>query len=164
MMVALAMSAVLSLSSASNARLPPNAHIALDAEREYVPMVGDRLASLLGELDGESTSGTSIERVMATLEERLNRTSCKRADPDDTQSQPREITCNVPDAGRLFPYYADLRQAKTPTEHDSRGRSWSPMRRCSGMHPMSPSLDLARMRRQMGCYMCSFRSKPGTRS
>ncbi|MEQ3435937.1 Secreted protein [Stenotrophomonas maltophilia] len=122
MMVALAMVAVLSLSSASNARLPPNAHFALDAEREHVPVAGDSLASLVGELDGESISGASIERVLATLEERLNRISCKPADPDDTQSQPREVTCNVPDAERIFPYYADLRQAETPAEHDRHGR------------------------------------------
>ncbi len=122
MMVALAMAAVLSLSSASNARLPPNAQFALDAEREHVPMVGDSLASLVGELDGESTSGASIKRVLATLEQRLNRTSCKPENPDNTQSQPREIICNAPDAEQLFPYYVALRQAKTPTEHDSRGR------------------------------------------
>ncbi|HGM7312334.1 TPA: hypothetical protein ACKP7W_000557 [Stenotrophomonas maltophilia] len=102
----------------------PAAHadFTLDAEREYVPMVGDSLASLVGELDSGSTSGASIERVLATLEQRLNRTSCKPEDPDNTQSQTRDITCNVPDAERLFPYYAALRQAKTPAEHDSRGR------------------------------------------
>lgn len=122
MMVALAMAAVLSLSSASNARLPPNAQFALDAEREHVPMVGDSLASLVGELDGESISGASIKRVLATLEQRLNRTSCKPENPDSTQSQTRDATCNVPDAEHLFPYYAALRQAKTPAEHDSRGR------------------------------------------
>ncbi|WP_159094029.1 MULTISPECIES: hypothetical protein [Stenotrophomonas] len=122
MMVALAMAAVLSLSSASNAPLPPNAHFALDAEREYFPMVGDNLASLVGELDGESPSGASIKRVLATLEQRLNRTSCKPESPDTTQSQPREVICNVPDVERIFPYYADLRQAETPAEHDRHGR------------------------------------------
>lgn len=85
-------------------------------------MVGDSMASLVGELDGESTSGASIERVLATLEQRLNRTSCKPENPDNTQSQPRNLTCNVPDAERLFPYYEDLRRAKTPAEHDRRGR------------------------------------------
>ncbi|SNT84573.1 hypothetical protein [Stenotrophomonas sp. CC120222-04] len=122
MMLALAMAALLSLSEASTVPPPPNSHFALDAEREYVPMVGDSLASLVGEFDGESTSGASIERVLATLEQRLNRTSCKPENPDNTQSQTRDITCNVPDAEHLFPYYAALRQAKTPAEHDSRGR------------------------------------------
>ncbi|HDS0949325.1 TPA: hypothetical protein QDZ34_001677 [Stenotrophomonas maltophilia] len=122
MMVALAMAALMSLPAASTAPLPPRAELALHAEREYVPMVGDSLASLVGELDGESTSGAAIDRVLAALEERLRRTSCKPADPGDTQSQPRSITCNAPDAERLFPYYAALRQAKTPVEHDRRGR------------------------------------------
>ncbi|AVO32503.1 hypothetical protein [Stenotrophomonas maltophilia] len=121
MIVALAMVAVLSLSSASNAHLLPHADFALDAEREYVPMVGDSLASLVGELDGESTSGAAIDRVLTALEERLKRTSCKPEDPDNTQSQPRDIICHAPDAELLFPYYADLRRAETPAEHDSRG-------------------------------------------
>lgn len=122
MISALAMAALLSLLAASTAPLPPRAELALDAERDYAPMVGDSLASLVGELDGESTSGAAIDRVLAALEQRLNRTSCKPADPGDTQSQPRSLTCNVPDAERLFPYYAALRQAKTPAEHDRRGR------------------------------------------
>ncbi|MBH1588657.1 MULTISPECIES: hypothetical protein [Stenotrophomonas] len=122
MMVALAIAALLSLSAASTAPPPPHAHSALDAEREYVPMVGDSLASLVGELDGEPTSGATIDWVLVALEERLNRTSCRSAEPGNTQSQPRGITCNAPDAERLFPYYAALRQAKTPAEHDRRGR------------------------------------------
>ncbi|HBS57088.1 MAG TPA: hypothetical protein DEA38_15345 [Stenotrophomonas sp.] len=122
MMVALAMATLMSLPAASTAPLPPRADSALDAERDYVPMVGYSLASLVGELDGESTSGAAIDRVLAALEQRLNRTSCKPADPGDTQSQPLSITCNAPDAERLFPYYAALRQAETPAEHDRRGR------------------------------------------
>ena len=122
MMVALAMAAVLSLSSASNARLLLNAHFALDAEREYVPMVGDSVASLVGELDGESTSRAASDRVLAALEERLKRTSCKPAKPGDTQSQPHDITCSGPDVDSLFPYYTALRQASTPAEHDRHGR------------------------------------------
>ncbi|WP_127563412.1 hypothetical protein [Stenotrophomonas indicatrix] len=122
MMVALAMAAVLSLSSASNARLLLNAHFALDAEREYVPMVGDSLASLVGELDGESTSRAASDRVLAALEERVKRTSCKPAKPGDTQSQPHDITCGGPDVDSLLPYYTALRQARTPAEHDRHGR------------------------------------------
>jgi len=121
MMVALAMAAVLSLSAASTAPPPPHAHFALDAEREYIPMVGDSLASLVGELDGEPTSGATIDRVLAALEERLNRISCKPTEPDDARSLPRDVTCSAPDAERLFPYYAILRRAETPAEHDSRG-------------------------------------------
>ncbi len=122
MMVALAMAAVLSLSSASNARLLLNAHFALDAEREYVPMVGDSLASLVGELDGEPTSRAASDRVLAALEERVKRTSCKPAKPGDTQSQPHDITCGGPDVDSLLPYYTALRQARTPAEHDRHGR------------------------------------------
>lgn len=122
MMVALVMAAVLSLSEASTAPPPPNGHFAQDTKREYVPMVGDSLASLVGELDGEPASGATIDRVLAALEERLKRTPCRSAGPGNTQSQPRGITCNAPDAERLFPYYAALRRAETPAEHDSRGR------------------------------------------
>jgi len=121
MMVALAMAAVLSLSAASTTPRPVQSCIALDAEREYVPMVGDSLASLVGELDDEPTSAVAIDRVLATLEERLKRTSCKSAEAGDAQSQPRAITCSAPDPERLFPYYAALRRAETPAEHDSRG-------------------------------------------
>ncbi len=78
--------------------------------------------SLVGELDGETTSGATIDRVLAALEERLKRTPCRSAGLGNTQSQPRGITCNVPDAERLFPYYAALRRAETPAEHDRRGR------------------------------------------
>lgn len=78
--------------------------------------------SLVGELDGEPTSGATIDRVLAALEERLKRTPCRSAGLGNTQSQPRGITCNVPDAERLFPYYAALRRAETPAEHDRRGR------------------------------------------
>ncbi len=122
MMVALVMAAVLSLSEASTAPPPPNGHFAQDTKREYVPMVGDSLASLVGELDGEPASGATIDRVLAALEERLKRTPCRSAGTGNTQSQPRGITCNAPDAERLFPYYAALRRAETPAEHDSRGR------------------------------------------
>lgn len=116
------MATVLSLTAESTAPRPARSSIALNKEREYVPMVGDSLASLVGELDGEPTSGATIDWVLVALEERLKRTSCRSAEPGKTQSQPRGITCNAPDAERLFPYYAALRQAKTPAEHDSRGR------------------------------------------
>lgn len=102
MMVALVMAAVLSLSEASTAPPPSNGHFAQDTKREYVSMVGDSLASLVGELDGEPTSGATIDRVLAALEERLKRTPCRSAGPGNTQSQPRGITCNAPDAERLF--------------------------------------------------------------
>lgn len=122
MMVALAMAAVLSLPAASTAPPPPHAGFALDTEREYVPMVSDSLVSLVGELDGEPTSGAAIDRVLTTLEERLKRTSCRPAEPGDAQSQPRGITCSAPDVESIFPYYAALRRATTPAEHERRGR------------------------------------------
>lgn len=85
-------------------------------------MVGDSLASLVGELDGEPTSGATIDRVLAALEERLRRTTCRPVEPGKTQSQLRGITCSGPAAERLFPYYATLRRAETPAEYDRRGR------------------------------------------
>ncbi len=122
MMVALAMAALMSLPAASTAPLPPRAELAVHAEREYVPMVGDSLASLVGELDGEPAPGAAIDRVLTALEERLKRTSCKPAYPGNAQLDPHDIICNAPDAGRLFPYYAALRRAATPGEHDRYGR------------------------------------------
>ncbi len=122
MMVGLAMAAVLSLTTASTAPRPAQSSIALTTEREYVPMVGDSLASLVGELDGEPAPGAAIDRVLTALQERLKRTSCKPADPGNAQSEPRAIICSAPDAGRLFPYYAALRRAATPAEHDRHGR------------------------------------------
>ncbi|MDH1791678.1 hypothetical protein N5D45_07555 [Stenotrophomonas sp. GD03819] len=116
------MAAVLSLTAESTAPRPARSSIALNKEREYVPMVGDSLASLVGELDGEPTSGATIDRVLAALEERLNRISCKPTEPDDAQSLPRDVTCSAPDAEHLFSYYAALRRAETPAEHDGHGR------------------------------------------
>jgi len=121
-MVAMAMAAVLSLTAASAAPRPAHSHVALDAELEYVPTVGDNLASLVGELDGEPTSGAAIDRVLTALEERLKRTSCRPAEPGDAQSQPRGIICSAPDVESIFPYYAALRRATTPAEHERRGR------------------------------------------
>ena len=115
------MAAVLSLTAESTAPRPARSSIALNKEREYVPMVGDSMASLVGELDGEPASGAAIDRVLTALEERLKRTSCKPAEPGEAQSRPRGIICNAPDAERLFPYYASLLRAETPREHDSRG-------------------------------------------
>jgi len=122
MIAAMTMAAVLSLTAASTTPRPAQSSIALNTEQEYVPMVGDSLASLVDELDGRPAPGAAIDRVLAALEERLKRTSCKPADLGNVQSEPRDIICNAPDAGRLFPYYAALRRAATPAGHDRHGR------------------------------------------
>ena len=166
MMVALAMAAVLSLPAASTAPPPPHAGFALDTEREYVPMVGDSLVSLVGELDGEPTSGAAIDRVLTTLEERLKRTSCRPAEPGDAQSQPRGITCSAPDVESIFFLTTRLCGGRRHQQNTSGAvvAFWMHMPGCSRMRRIPPLRDHAKMKRWTGCCMCSFRSRPGTRS
>ncbi|WP_416056117.1 hypothetical protein [Stenotrophomonas maltophilia] len=94
----------------------------LNAEREHIPLVGDTLAAVVGELEGDATSGASIFRVLEALSERLERTTCHVQIPINGNSRSSGVTCSRPDVGSLFPYYAALRQARTPAEHDRHGR------------------------------------------
>ncbi|WP_368865459.1 hypothetical protein [Stenotrophomonas maltophilia] len=98
------------------------AAVGLNAEREHIPLVGDTLAAVVGELEGDATPGASVGRVLEILAERLERTTCHVQPPVNDSSRSSGVTCSGPDVDSLFPYYAALRQAKTPAEHDSRGR------------------------------------------
>lgn len=98
------------------------AAVGLNAEREHIPLVGDTLAAVVGELEGDATPGASVGRVLEILAERLERTTCHVQPPVNDSSRSSGVTCSGPDVDNLFPYYAALRQAKTPAEHDSRGR------------------------------------------
>lgn len=98
------------------------AAIGLNAEHEHIPLVGDSLAAVVGEIEGDATPGASIVRVLETLAERLERTTCRVQPPVNDTSRSSGVICSGPDVDSLFPYYTALRQAKTPAEHDRRGR------------------------------------------
>jgi hypothetical protein len=98
------------------------AAIGLDAEHGHIPLVGDTLAAVVGELEGDATPGASIGRVLEALAERLERTICRVQIPINDSSGSSGVTCSGPDVDSLFPYYTALRQASTPAEHDRHGR------------------------------------------
>jgi len=98
------------------------AAIDLNAEHEHIPLLGDTLAAAVGELEGDASHGASIGRVLEALAERLERSTCRVQIPVNDSSCSSGVTCSGPDVDSLFPYYTALRQAKTPAEHDSRGR------------------------------------------
>lgn len=93
----------------------------LDFERDHIALVGDRLAALVGELDGDATPGASIGTVLNALADRLERTICRRQTPVDELSR-STVVCDAPDVESLFPHYAALRRTTTPAEHEQRGR------------------------------------------
>ncbi|HDS1302127.1 MULTISPECIES: hypothetical protein [Stenotrophomonas maltophilia group] len=98
------------------------AEVGLNAEHEHIPLVGDTLAAVVGDLEGDATPGASIGRVLEILAERLERTTCYLQPPVKDSSRSSGVTCGGPDVDSVFPYYTALRQAKTPAEHESRGR------------------------------------------
>jgi hypothetical protein len=122
MIAALAMAAVLVQSAALSVAEPHGAPVALVAEDDYISLIGDKLAAIVGELEGEATPGATMNKALSSLGERLERTSCRRTKPIRTRSEWSDVTCNAPDVERLFPYYAALRRATTPTEHERHGR------------------------------------------
>ncbi|HIE0526279.1 TPA: hypothetical protein ACXJLS_002922 [Stenotrophomonas maltophilia] len=97
------------------------AAIDLNAEHEHIPLLGDTLAAVVGELEGDATPGASIGRVLEALAERLERTTCRVQTPVDDSSRSSGVICSGPDVDSLFPYYTALRQASTPAEHDRHG-------------------------------------------
>ncbi|HEL4118774.1 TPA: hypothetical protein UM349_004074 [Stenotrophomonas maltophilia] len=98
------------------------AAIDLNAEHEHIPLLGDTLAAVVGELEGDASHGASIGRVLEALAERLERTTCRVQIPVNDSSCSSGVTCSGPDVDSLFPYYTALRQASTPAEHDRHGR------------------------------------------
>ncbi len=98
------------------------AAIDLNTEHEHIPLLGDTLAAVVGELEGDATPGASIGRVLEALAERLERTTCRVQIPVNDSSCSSGVTCSGPDVDSLFPYYTALRQASTPSEHDRHGR------------------------------------------
>lgn len=98
------------------------AAVGLNAEHEHIPLVGDSLAAVVGELEGDATPGASIGRVLEILAERLERTTCYLQPPVKDSSRSSGVTCSGPDVDSLFPHYTALRQASTPAEHDRYGR------------------------------------------
>ncbi|HDS1830269.1 TPA: hypothetical protein RNT04_003257 [Stenotrophomonas maltophilia] len=98
------------------------AAVGLNAEREHIPSVGDSLAVVVGELEGDATPGASIGKVLEILAERLERTTCHVQPPDNDSSRSSGVTCGGPDVDSLFPDYTALRQASTPAERDRYGR------------------------------------------
>ncbi|HFF5965523.1 TPA: hypothetical protein ACGCF6_000855 [Stenotrophomonas maltophilia] len=98
------------------------AAIDLNAEHEHIPLLGDTLAAVVGELEGDATPGASIGRVLEALAERLERTTCRVQTPVNDSSRSSGVICSGPDVDSLFPYYTALRQASTPAEHDRHGR------------------------------------------
>lgn len=98
------------------------AAIDLNTEHEHIPLVGDSLAAVVGELEGDATPGASIGRVLEALAERLERTTCRVQTPVNDSSRSSGVICSGPDVDSLFPYYTALRQASTPAEHDRHGR------------------------------------------
>lgn len=124
------------------------AAVGLNTEREHIPLVGDTLAAVVGELEGDATPGASIVRMLETLAERLERTTCHVQTPVNDNSRSSGVTCSGPDVGSLFPYYAALRQARTPAEHDRHGRRFLDayavlLRDAPDVAPMRPSEDEA---------------------
>lgn len=97
------------------------AAIDLNAEHEHIPLLGDTLAAVVGELEGDATPGASIGRVLEALAERLERTTCRVQTPVNDSSRSSGVICSGPDVDSLFPYYTALRQASTPAEHDRHG-------------------------------------------
>lgn len=97
------------------------AAIGLNAEHEHIPLVGDSLAAVVGELEGDATPGASIGRVLEALAERLERTICRVQIPINDSSRSFGVICSGPDVDSLFPHYTALRQASTPAEHDRYG-------------------------------------------
>lgn len=122
MSAALAMALMLVQSAALSAAGPDGAAVALAAEEDNIALIGDNLAAIVGELEGDATPGATIDKVLSSLGERLARTSCQRTKPTRTLSEWPDVTCNAPDVEALFPLYAALRRATTPTEHEWRGR------------------------------------------
>lgn len=98
------------------------AAVGLNAECEHIPLVGDTLAAVVGELEGDATPGASVGRVLEILAERLERTTCHVQPPVNDSARSSGATCGGPDVDSLFPYYTALRQASTPAEHDRYGR------------------------------------------
>lgn len=98
------------------------ATIDLNTEHEHIPLLGDTLAAVVGELEGDATLGGSSGRLLEALAERLERTTCRVQTPVNDSSRSSGVICSGPDVDSVFPYYTALRQAKTPAEHDSRGR------------------------------------------
>lgn len=98
------------------------AAIDLNAEHEHIPLLGDTLAAVVGELEGDASHGASIGRVLEALAERLERTTCRVQTPVNDSSRSSGVICSGPDVDSLFPYYTALRQASTPAEHDRHGR------------------------------------------
>ncbi|AWH19421.1 hypothetical protein C1922_19925 [Stenotrophomonas sp. ZAC14D2_NAIMI4_7] len=98
------------------------AAIDLNAEHEHVPLLGDTLATVVGELEGDATPGASIGKVLDALAERLQRTTCRVQRPVNDRSRSSGVICSGPAVDSLLPYYAALRQARTPAEHDRHGR------------------------------------------
>ncbi|HEL3195019.1 TPA: hypothetical protein UMF74_001642 [Stenotrophomonas maltophilia] len=98
------------------------AAIDLNAEHEHIPLLGDTLAAVVGELEGDASHGASIGRVLEALAERLERSTCRVQIPVNDSSCSSGVTCSGPDVDSLFPYYTALRQAGTPAEHDRHGR------------------------------------------
>lgn len=122
MIVVLGMAAALVQPAALPASEPHGVPVALAAEEDHIALVGDSLAAIVGELEGDATPGATIRNVLSALQERLERTSCRRAEPISIRADSPDVTCNAPDVEGLFPYYAALRRATTPTEHDRDGR------------------------------------------
>ncbi|MET4597914.1 hypothetical protein [Stenotrophomonas sp. 2694] len=98
------------------------AAIGLNAEHGHIPLLGDTLATVVGELEGDATPGASIGRVLEALAERLERTTCRVQIPVNGSSRSSGVTCGGPDVDSLFSFYIALRRATTPAEHDHRGR------------------------------------------
>lgn len=98
------------------------APVGLNAEREHIPLVGDTLAAVVGELEGDATPSASVGRVLEILAERLERTTCYLQPPVKDSSRSSGVTCSGPDVDSLFPYYTALQQARVPAEHDRHGR------------------------------------------
>jgi len=113
---------LLSASSITQQSVPHHLPIELEVEHEHISMVGDTLAAVVGELEGDATPGASVGRVLEALAERLERTTCRVQTPDNDSSLSFGVTCSGPDVDSLFPYYTALRQASTPAEHDRHGR------------------------------------------
>lgn len=95
------------------------AAVGLNTEREHIPLVGDTLAAVVGELEGDATPGASIVRMLETLAERLERTTCHVQTPVNDNSRSPGVTCSGPDVGSLFPYYAPDVAPMRPSEDEA---------------------------------------------
>lgn len=101
---------------------PHDLPVKVDVEHDHVSLAGDKLAAIIGELDGDATPGAGIGKVLDTLAERLERTTCHRQAPINAASNSSVVICNAPDVEAIFHDYADLRRATTPAEQERRGR------------------------------------------